>query len=153
MRTVLLSLAVAIAAASPALANEARVEGRAGVVWGNGDTEAIAGAAAGYDVGAGPAFVGGEVSADKILEGGTKVGFGFTGRVGANVSPVGKLYANGGYTTEFCDNCGGQWHAGAGYQHSFGGPLYGKVEYRHYFRDNAASTDFNSVGAGIGVRF
>jgi hypothetical protein len=152
MRTVLISLAAALAAASPALANEARVEARGGVIWGGGDTEATAGAAAGYDVDLGPgAFAGAEVSGDKVLTSGTKVAWGFTGRAGANLG-AGKLYANGGYTTEFADGAEGNWHVGAGYQHNLGSKLYGKVEYRHYMPEATAPTA-DSVGVGLGLRF
>lgn len=153
MRTVLISLAAALAAASPALANEARLEARGGVIWGGGDTEAVAGAAVGYDVGVGGAFVGAEVSGDKILTSGTKVAWGFTGRAGGRVGEAGKFYANGGYTTEFADGAEGNWHLGGGYQHNFGERLYGKVEYRHYFPEASLASDADTVGVGLGVRF
>ena len=155
MRTVLLSLAAAAAVvATPALANEARVEARGGVIWSGGDSEAIAGAAIGYDYDLGTsAFAGVEVSGDKILTSGTKVAFGFTGRVGAKISEAGKLYANGGYTTEFCDSCKGAWHAGAGYQQNLGSQLYGKVEYRHFFPEANFAADSDAVAVGLGLRF
>jgi hypothetical protein len=159
MRTVLIPLAAAVAAlgavaATPALANEARVEARGGVIWGGGDTEATAGAAVGYDFDLGTsAFAGAEVSGDKVLTSGTKVAFGFTGRVGAKVGGAGKLYANGGYTTEFADNAEGNWHVGAGYQQNLGDKLYGKVEYRHYLPKGANTADADSVGVGLGLRF
>jgi outer membrane immunogenic protein len=155
MRTVLFSLAAAAAVvATPALANEGRVEARGGVIWGGGDTEATAGAALGYDFDLGTsAFVGAEVSGDKILVSNTKVAFGFTGRVGAKLSEAGKLYANGGYTTEFCDACKGSWHAGAGYQQDLGTQLYGKVEYRHFFPEQNLVSDSDAVSVGLGLRF
>ena len=152
MRLVLISLAASLVAATPALANEARVEARGGAIWGSGQTEAIAGVAAGYDYDLGKtAFVGAEVTADKILTSGTKVTFGFNGRVGAKIAENGKLYAVGGYNTENCDLCDGTWTAGAGYQHSFG-KLYGKVEHRHSFV-NDGFPDFDAVVAGLGVKF
>lgn len=155
MRTVLFSLAAAAAVvATPAIANEARVEARGGVIWSNGNSEATAGAALGYDFDLGTsAFAGAEVSGDKILTSGTKVAFGFTGRLGAKVGPAGKLYANGGYTTEVCDGCDGSWHAGAGYQHNLGTQLYGKVEYRHFFPEDNFTADADSVSVGLGLRF
>lgn len=156
MRTVLISLAAAAvaAAATPALANEARVEARGGVIWGGGDTEATAGAALGYDFDLGTStFAGAEVSGDKVLTSGTKVAFGFTGRVGAKVGTGGKVYANGGYTTEFADNAEGNWHVGAGYQQNLGDKLYGKVEYRHFLPKGANTADADSVGVGLGLRF
>jgi hypothetical protein len=153
MRLVLLSAAAALVAATPALANEARVEARGGVVFGSGDSEAIAGVAAGYDYDLGSsAFAGMEVTADKVLTDGTKVTFGFNGRLGAKLGEQGKLYAVGGYNTESCDTCDGTWTAGAGYEHSFGQKLYGKVEYRHFFVKNGFD-DFDGVVAGVGMKF
>lgn len=153
MRKVLLSLAASLALATPALANEARFEGRGGVIWDQGDEEAIAGVAVGYDFDiGGNAFVGPEISADKILTDGTKVSFGFGGRAGVRTSEAGKLYVAGAYQTEACDLCEDTWSLGAGYQHSFGSNLYGKVEYRHFFADNGVS-DPDAVVAGIGVKF
>ena len=156
MRTVLLSLAaVAATAATPALANEARVEARGGVFWigGANYTEATLGAAAGYDFDLGnTVFAGVEVSGDKILEGSAnRVVFGFTGRLGAKVSPNDKLFAAGGYSTKPCTGCVDSEHLGAGWEHNFG-PLYGKVEYRHYFT-NQNTLDADAVVAGLGINF
>lgn len=152
MRLVLLSLAASLVAATPALANEIRVEARGGVVFDSSNSEAIAGVAAGYDYDLGDtAFAGAEVTADKILTSGTKVSFGFNGRLGAKVAESGKLYATGGYNTESCDFCDGTWTAGAGYQHSFG-KFYGKAEYRHFFVDSGFS-DYDAVAVGLGVKF
>jgi opacity protein-like surface antigen len=157
MRKVLLSLAAALACsgalATPVLANEGRIEGRGGVIWDQGDSHAIAGVAAGYDFDLGTsAFAGPEVSADKILTDNTRVSFGFGGRAGVKTSEAGKLYAVGSYQTKPCRTCEHSWSAGAGYQHSFGSNLYGKVEYRHYFADNGVS-DPDAVAAGLGVKF
>lgn len=150
----LASLAMApLAIATPALANEARVEARGGVTWLPGDSEATTGVAAGYDFDLGPGlFTGMEVSADKVLTGGTKTAFGFSGRAGANV--VGnKVYAVGGYTTEYCDGCSGAWHLGAGVEHNFAGPIYGKVEYRHLFSDAGSAANSDNLMAGVGIKF
>lgn len=155
MRKVIFALAATTAAlvATPALANEGRAEVRGGVVWGNGQTNATAGAALGYDVDLGSnAFVGGEVSADKQLDNGFKVAFGFNGRLGAKVGNGTKLFAAGGYTTEGCTGCDGNWDAGAGVEQNFGGKFYGKVEYRHYFK-NDVGVKGDAVVAGLGLRF
>ena len=113
----------------------------------------IAGVAAGYDFDLGStAFVGGEVSADKILTDDTKVAFGFTGRLGAKLGEKGKFYGLGGYSTEACDLCEDSWTAGVGYEHGFGKNLYGKVEYRHYFVDNGIP-DADAVAVGLGMKF
>jgi hypothetical protein len=151
MRKVLLPLLASLAIASPALANETRVEARGGVIWNNGDEEAIAGVAAGYDIDLPHAFIGGEVSADKILTSNTRVAFGVGARVGARLSEASKLYGTGGWSSKNCRFCDDSVYLGAGYQQNFGSSLYGKVEYRHSFYDN--SSDPDAVMAGVGMRF
>lgn len=152
MRLVILSAAAALVAATPAVANEIRVEARGGVVWEEGNSDAVAGVAAGYDFDLGEkTFVGMEVSADKRLVDGAKVAFGFTGRAGAKLG-AGKLYADGGYTTTFDNAYVDSWHLGAGYEHSFGEKLYGKVSYRHFFNEDVA-IDSDAVVVGVGVKF
>lgn len=148
MKNILFALsAIAAVAATPAMANEGRVEARGGIAFAGGAEEAIAGVAAGYDFDlGGSGFVGGEVSADKILVGGTNVLFGLTARAGIKTGEAGRLYVTGGYTF----NDGDAAHAGAGYQHKFGEALYGKVEYRRFFVDG---TDLNAVTAGLGITF
>ncbi|MEJ5979650.1 hypothetical protein WG901_23560 [Novosphingobium sp. PS1R-30] len=153
MRTVVLSLLASLAVASPALANEARVEARGGIIWDQGDEEAIAGIAAGYDWDlGGSTFVGVEASADKILTDNTRVAFGFGGRLGVNGGEAGKVYVASSYNTKPCRLCEDSVSLGAGYQHSFGQSLYGKVEYRHFFVGNGFS-DPDAVVAGLGVKF
>ncbi|AZI34797.1 hypothetical protein NT2_02_04000 [Caenibius tardaugens NBRC 16725] len=155
MRLVLLSLAAAGAtlAATPALANEARVEARGGVIWNGSDSEAIAGVAAGYDADVGQkTFVGVEVSADKILTDHTRFAFGASARAGVKTGESGKLYAVGGYATKPFKYGEESFNLGAGYQHNFGKNFYGKVEYRHNFVGNGW-TDTDVAVAGLGVRF
>lgn len=149
MRKFALALGVAAAAvASPALANEGRVEARGGIAWAGGNEEAIAGVAAGYDFDldpAGGAFIGVEGSADKILVSGSDVLFGVTGRIGTKLG-AGKLYANGGYSF----NEGDAWHLGAGYEHKVGANTYLKGEYRRYLLNG---TDINAAVIGVGFGF
>lgn len=154
MRKVLLGLAVAAAAiATPALANEARVEARGGIVWDGGDSEDVYGIAAGYDFDLGSsAFAGVEVSGDKIAASNTKVAFGATGRLGAKVGGNTKVYVDGGYTSENCDLCEDAVHAGAGVELGFASNLYGKLGYRHFFVNNGIS-DYDAVVVGLGMRF
>lgn len=153
MRKVLLPLVASLAIASPALANEARVEARGGVYWSPGYTQDTYGAAAGYDFDLGnTAFAGVEVSGDKIADSGTRVAWGFTGRLGAKVGERSKLYAASGYTTKPCASCEHAWHLGAGYEQGFGNKFYGKVEYRHYFVGNNLP-DSNAAVAGLGIKF
>ncbi|HKX79608.1 MAG TPA: hypothetical protein VJM34_13905 [Novosphingobium sp.] len=153
MRKFLVPIMASLALASPALATEARVEARGGVIWNQGEEEAVAGVAGGYDFDLGSTtFAGFEASADKVLTSGTRVAFGVGGRVGAKLSEVGKVYATGGWTTKSCGGCDESLYAGAGYQHNLGKSLYGKVEYRHHFFDNGVA-DPDSVVAGVGLRF
>lgn len=152
MRYVALSLLASLAVASPALANEARVEARGGVVWDSNNSEATAGIAAGYDWDlGGSTFVGLETSADKILTDNTRVTFGVGGRLGVKTSPDGKLYAVSTYQTKNCRFCEESVTLGAGYQHVLGNNLYGKVEYRHHFVENV--TDYDAALVGVGVKF
>ena len=153
MHKVLIALVAAAAAATPALAGETRLEARGGVHWEPGDTQATAGVAAGYDADLGPGgFLGGEMSADKILQSNRRVAFGFTGRAGLKPAPGSKLFAAGGYTTKTCALCEDAVHAGGGYEQMLGAKVYGKVEYRHFFTQNAAP-DGNTVMAGLGLKF
>jgi outer membrane immunogenic protein len=153
MRFIALSLAAVLASATPALANEARIEAHGGVLWDNGDSEDVWGVAAGYDWDLGSrAFAGLEVSGDKIGASGTKVSFGATGRLGAKVGTATKLYVDGGYTSEPCDTCEDAVHMGAGVEQGLGGNFYGKIGYRHFFVGNGF-TDYDSVVAGLGLRF
>lgn len=152
MRYVALSLLASLAVASPALANEARLEARGGVVWDGSNSDATAGVAVGYDWDlGGNTFVGLETSADKILTDGTRVTFGVGGRVGAKISPDAKLYAVSTYQTKNFKYGEESITLGAGYQQNFGQNLYGKVEYRHHFVDNL--NDYDAAVVGLGVRF
>ena len=153
MRKFILPLIASLAVATPALANDTRVEVRGGAIWSNGTTEATYGAAAGVDFDLAPlTFAGVEVSADKIDQSGTKVAFGATGRFGIKAGPLTKLFVAGGYTTKPCNLCEGSWHAGAGLEQSIMGPLYLKAEFRHFFTRNGVP-DSNSVVGGVGMRF
>ena len=145
--------ALAAVAASPALANEGRVEARGGIAWADGDSEGTAGVAAGYDwtVGSGT-FIGAEVTGDKILTDGAKVSFGINARGGAQLSNGTKLYVSGGWNSEPCDLCDDAVSLGAGAEFPLVNRLYGKIEYRHFFAGNGF-TDTNAVVAGVGVRF
>lgn len=148
MRSFALAAAAAAAVvATPALADETRVEARGGLYVQSDDTEATIGIAAGYDADMGSqAFIGGEISADKLLQGGADIYVGLTGRGGVRMGDS-KLFAAGGYSFVQGDNA---WHLGAGYERSLGGNLYWKVEYRHFFFDY---DDGDQVVGGIGVKF
>lgn len=143
----LATVAATALVAIPAQANEGRIEARGGVAWAGGDSEATAGAAAGYDFDLGnSAFFGVEGSADKVLVDGADVALGVTGRLGAKIGEKGKLFAAGGYSF----NAGDAWHLGGGYEHLVTDSVYLKIEYRHFFDD---VIDVNSAVAGVGVKF
>lgn len=150
MRLALSSIACTLIITTPALANDARVEVRGGVAWPDGQTaKATAGAAVGYDVSlGGGAFVGAEESVDKPLEGGTNARFATSGRIGVKASPSDKIYATGGYNYGKGPN---GTDIGGGWEHNFGG-LYGKVEYKHFFNEDAAPNS-NAALVGLGVKF
>lgn len=151
-KVIAFSAAALLVSAAPAMANEVRVEARGGVIW-DGSTEAIAGVAVGYDFDLGSsAFAGLEASGDKILVDGSRVSFGFGGRLGAKLGEAGKLYAAAAYQTKPCGLCEDSLSVGGGYQHAFGDKFYGKVEYRHFFVDSGVS-DPDAVIAGLGVKF
>ncbi|HEX4848197.1 MAG TPA: outer membrane beta-barrel protein [Novosphingobium sp.] len=153
MRKFILPLLASLAVATPALANETRVEARGGVIWSDGDSEDTWGAAIGYDFDLGAnTFAGAEVSADKIGATGTKTAFGVTGRLGVKAGTGTRLFGAGGYTSEPCDACEGQWHLGAGLEQNVSGPVYLKAEYRHYF-ENDVILGGDAVVAGVGIRF
>lgn len=138
------------AVATPALAadGEARVEVRGGYITGSGLDDATLGVAGGYDLNLGDKmFIGAEIAGDKVLIDGARVQFSSGGRLGANVSPNGKLYVAGGYTFGDIDDP----YVGAGYQHKLGKNLYAKAEYRHQFIGGFQDTD--TFGVGVGLAF
>lgn len=157
MKKFILPILAAMAVATPAMANEARVEVRGGVISSGGFSEDVWGAAAGYDFDLGSsAFAGVEVSGDKIGTSGSKVGFGLTGRVGAKLgaNAATRIYGTGGYSTEICTGCGGQWAVGGGLEQTVTGKVYVKVEYHHFFDNNfGPGSGADAVVGGVGMRF
>jgi len=138
--------ALGITMAAPASA-DTRVEARGGALIASGETEATVGIAAGYDADMGPqAFIGAEVSADKLLAGGADIYVGLTGRGGVRVGN-GKAFGAAGYTFAEGENA---WHLGGGYEQQFGRNLYWKAEYRHFFTD---LDDGDQLVAGVGLKF
>ena len=153
MKKIILPVLASLALATPALANEGRVEARGGVLWANGSSEDTWGMAVGYDFDLGSsAFAGVEVSGDKIGASGSKVAWGLNTRLGMKAGEGTRIFGAGGYTTEACDGCEGQWGLGAGVEQKVSGPVYVKVEYRHFF-ENDIVVDSDAVVAGVGVRF
>jgi hypothetical protein len=141
--------AIAATSATPALANEGRVDVHGGLVWANGDSEGTVGVAAGYDFDIGTnTFFGVEGSADKVLVDGSELYYGLSGRIGGKIGDRGKLYGVAGYT--FAEGQDSP-HAGVGYEHMLGSRAYAKVEYRHYFVEDFS--DLNAAVVGVGIRF
>lgn len=154
MRLILASLAAAAsvaAVATPALANDARVEVRTGLGWSDGlPSKATVGGAVGYDVNAGPAFVGVEQSLDKVLASGSEARWGTSVRAGTSVTPSTRLYATAGYNYGVGANA---TDIGGGIEHNFSmSPLYGKIEYKHFFNEQGAR-DSNAALVGVGLKF
>ena len=160
MRLVLFSLAASLAVATPVMAQSsakdtasdmgARVDIHTGLGWADsGKANATLGATAGYDIATGGGtFAGLEESVDKVLTSQDKVRFGTTVRFGTHVTPADKLYALAGYSYGTGPN---GTHVGAGVEHSFG-PVFGKVEYRHTFNEDAVK-DSNATLVGVGMHF
>jgi outer membrane immunogenic protein len=147
IQVALIAAAAALVAATPAAANEARVEARGGIVWAGGENEPLAGAAVGYDFDLGStAFAGVEASGDKVLVDGADVVWGATVRAGAKLGE-GKLYAAGGYSFGEGEDVP---HLGGGYQHDLSSGVYVKWEYRHFFSD---VVDADVVAMGLGMSF
>jgi outer membrane immunogenic protein len=147
------AFAAAIAATlstAPAYASgEGRVEARGGIAFTSGIEEPFLGIAAGYDFDLGEkAFIGLEGSADKVLQGGSPVLFGVSGRLGVKASDKARIYALGGYGFTKDDS---DPFIGAGVQFNLGSKAYGKVEYRRVLTSNFP--DVNLAGVGFGVRF
>lgn len=152
MKKFILPVLASLAVAAPAMAGEARVEARSGIIWDGSGTEDFWGMAAGYDFDLDDkAFLGLEVSGDKIGASGMKVAFGFTGRAGVKVLEQGKLFVDTGYTTEPCTGCDGAVHFGGGYQHAVTDNVYVKVAYRRFFY--STGSDLNAATAGVGFKF
>lgn len=155
MRKVLIALAATAAAAavaSPAMANEGRIEARGGVVWDSGVSEDIWGVAAGYDWDLGDkAFAGLEVSGDKVGASGTGLTLGFTGRLGVKAGEKTKILVDGGYSVITCSGCDDAVHAGVALEQGISDKVYLKVGYRHFFYDSFSDAD--AVAAGVGIKF
>lgn len=145
-------LAVA-ALATPAMADEARIEADGGIVFDHAHSEATAGVVGGYDFDLGKtAFVGVEARADKILARDNRVQWGGGGRIGVKTATGGKLYALADYETKTCRYCEHSVTVGGGFQQDLGKRYYAKLEYRHALLDNGVP-DTDSVLTGVGVKF
>ncbi|WCT76413.1 hypothetical protein [Novosphingobium humi] len=155
MRHLIYATTAAMAAflmSGTAQAGEIRIEGHAGVSGqGNGSTKATVGAALGYDAAVGAlgngVFAGVEESVDRSA-GGSGTRWGTSGRLGIKVLSLGALYGVAGYHYGSGPNAAS---VGAGYQQGLG-PVYGKVEYRHYMNEGGWRPA-DAVTLGFGVKF
>jgi len=159
MRRLTFSLAAAMTAflaANPAQAGEIRIEGRAGVSWhgtgsGKGSAKGTAGAVLGYDAELGAlgsgVFAGVEESVDQAA-GSSGTRFATSGRVGVKVVGLGAIYGIAGYHYGSGPNA---TSVGGGYQQALG-PVFGKLEYRHYLNEGVARPG-DTVTLGFGVKF
>ena len=192
MRKILLASLLATAFAAPAMAQDSaagpftgpRIEGIVGWdrIQGSGDKsdDVMYGVAAGYDVQAGGAVIGGEVEysdSDNRACGGAatvanpriclKAGRDLYvgGRVGTVVGTSTLLYAKAGYTNadaKFTANDGTDEvtldkahldvvRVGAGVEHKFGANTYVKAEYR--YSNYEQGLERHQALAGVGFRF
>lgn len=101
------------------------------------DTGAVYGVTAGYDVDAGKALIGleAEVTDTSISDGGADAGLDLYGglRLGYEMDDNDVIYLKAGYTrvdVDLFDDLEGV-RVGAGFEHNFGGRLFGRVEYRY----------------------
>lgn len=153
MRSVLLALAASLAIATPALANEGRVDFHGGRVLVDGPDRNTLGVAVGYDFDMSPSlFFGVEANVDKILDSDLDTTLGGSLRLGARLS-TGKAYVVGGISSDPTDTpaIDQLYSAGAGYEHNVGERAYVKAEYRHVFVEDF--NDFDTVGVGVGIRW
>ncbi|MES2700243.1 MAG: hypothetical protein V4647_11600 [Pseudomonadota bacterium] len=149
MRYLTISAAVAACAfaATPALANEARVEARGGIAWVSGTSTESIGLAVGYDADLDDSFFAGiEAVADTDFDFSDPV-LGVNARLGANVGEGGKAFVTAGYAydtwSEFDDAV-----IGAGYQHNIGTNALLSIQYQRY-----VDLDINRATVGLGFRF
>ncbi len=154
MRIALVSLAAAavVAAATPAMADEARVEVRTGMIWNGSDSQGTVGVAAGYDydLGKSPLFIGVQGSADKSFDDDTRVTWGAGGRAGFKVTPDTKLYATANWQSKYCRTCNSAVGVGGGIEQSVGTRYFINAQYQHeLIGDNTPDADVGLVGVGV----
>ncbi len=143
----LLAAAAAIAIASPAAANEARVEVRGGWIWVPGASNEAIGVALGYDADLGEkAFAGAEVAADTNFEFASPV-LSLTGRLGIKAGESTKLFVSGGYS-RLTDIDYDDFTLGAGGQFGLGERTFASVQYQRYL-----DSEINRISIGLGMKF
>ncbi len=151
----LAAIVAALALSTPAHADETRVEVNTSGNFYGGDYQQSIGLAAGHDFTLAPmVFAGPEVSITKLLATDTLTSVGVSGRVGASLGPVGKIYAVGGWASTPYHGGNADWDLGAGYSHALSLGTYGKIEYRHYTSSaNGATPSRDAITLGFGAHF
>lgn len=128
----------------------------------------MGGIAAGFDYDLGSVVVGAEAgvafSSAKLDLLGDELRAGrdleVSARLGFKVSPTGMIYAKAGWTnaaityddgtSKFTETDDG-FRIGGGYEQTFGGSTYGKLEYR--YSDYGDGVTRSQIVAGVGIRF
>lgn len=148
MRLVNYAAVAALAAlATPAKADETRVEVRSGIVWCCGVSDETIGLAVGHDFDlGGDMFAGIEAVADTDFDF-VDPTIGVNARLGTKLGEDTKVFVLGGYAYEtgfdFDDAL-----IGAGVQHNVGEKALLSLQYQRYL-----DTDVNRVAVGFGLRF
>lgn len=148
MRFQTIALAAAAAAiATPAYADESRIEARGGVAWCCGVSDETIGVAVGHDFDLkSTLFIGVEAVADTDFNFTDPV-IGVNARLGAKVGEDTKVFALAGYAystgIELDDAV-----VGAGVQHNVGQTTLLSLQYQR-----SVDFDINRVLVGVGVRF
>lgn len=148
MRRLAFAAAAAAAAfATPAYANETRVEVRGGVVWCCGESDDTIGLAVGHDYDLGDSlFIGVEGVIDSNFDLDDPV-LGVNARLGTKVGEKTKIFALAGYAhatgVDYDDAV-----IGAGLQHNLGEKALLSVQYQRVL-----DLEVNRALVGVGIRF
>lgn len=147
MRLKTIAVAATLAAiASPAYADETRVEARGGIAWCCGVSDETIGVAVGHDFDLGSVFLGVEAVADTDFNISDPV-VGVNARIGSKVGENTKVFGLVGYAystgIEIDDAI-----VGAGVQQNVGKTTLLSLQYQR-----SIDLDINRVMVGVGVRF
>lgn len=141
------AVAVLATVATPAVANETRLEARGGIAWVSGASDETIGVALGHDVDLGQTtFIGVEAVADTDFNISDPT-IGVNARLGFKAGENSKLFASAGYaySTGFeIDDA----VVGAGFQHNLGASSLVSIQYQRYI-----DFDINRATVGLGFRF
>jgi len=146
-RIAYLAAAAAAVIATPAYADESRVEVRGGVVWCCGESEDTLGIAVGRDFDLGETvFIGAEAVLDSNFDFNTPIA-GVNARLGTKLGEQTKLFGLVGYAHD-TDSSADDVVLGAGLQHNLGEKFMVSVQYQR-----ALDSELNRAFIGLGLRF